>query len=67
MASQPSDPQTPYDRILALLPQLTIDELACIELEIRRRIQQDAHGESARLRAAVNSLPSKWGESEQEK
>ncbi len=53
-----SDLPSPYDQVIALLPQLSIDELARLEMEIRRRINRDDRGDMARKRAAINSLPS---------
>ena len=46
-----------YDQIISLLPELTIDDLARLESEIRRRIQLDPNGDMARKRAAINSIP----------
>lgn len=54
----------PYQAILTLLPQLTIDELARLALEINQRIQRHPGGHVARLRAAVDSLS--WEEDEPE-
>jgi hypothetical protein len=47
-----------YDHIVALLPELSIGDLSRLELEIRRRIGQQADGHQAKLRAAIDSLPS---------
>lgn len=57
MQTNTNDSASAYDQILTLLPQLTIDDLALLEGEIRRRIRRDPNGDMARKRAAINSIP----------
>ena len=57
MQTNANDSASAYDQILTLLPQLTIDDLARLEGEIRRRIRRDPNGDMARKRAAINSIP----------
>ncbi len=57
MQTDTNQPASTYDQVIALLPQLTVDDLARLENEIRRRIQRDPNGDMARKRAAINALP----------